>query len=187
MPDTYVELNEIPVMRVRADMKGKGPPAAFDLLESKLPTLKGRKFYGTFRETPDGEEYFACVAQIETDDPRAMQLETGVIPGGLYARRKIQDWEKIVRAGQLPRLFQEMIQANVFDHTRPSVEFYRSQTELQLLVPVKSSKPSRHDFIRGAVSSPSCRPRRRVTLRIGEDNNSRANLISHYFNSKKTK
>lgn len=57
MNDTYVELNEIPIMRVKADMKGKGPSAAMDLLESKLPTLKGRKFYGVFHETPDGEEY----------------------------------------------------------------------------------------------------------------------------------
>jgi hypothetical protein len=57
MENTYVELQEIPVLRVRADMKGKGPSAAFDLLESKLLSLKGRKFYGTFQPTPDGEEY----------------------------------------------------------------------------------------------------------------------------------
>jgi hypothetical protein len=79
MSDSYVELQDIPVMRVRADMKGKGPSAAMNLLESKLPTLKGRKFYGIFRETPDGEEYYACVAEVETDNPSKMQLETGVI------------------------------------------------------------------------------------------------------------
>jgi hypothetical protein len=57
MESSYVELQEIPVLRVRANMKGKGPSAAFDLLESELPTIKGRKFYGTFRPTPDGKEY----------------------------------------------------------------------------------------------------------------------------------
>ena len=82
MEITYVELQEIPVLRVRADMKGKGPSAAFNLLESKLPTIKGRKFYGTFQPTPDGEEYYACVVRIDSDDPEKMQLETGVIPGG---------------------------------------------------------------------------------------------------------
>ena len=56
MESKYVELQEIPVLRVKADMKGKGPSAAFDLLESKLPSLKGRKFYGTFKFTPEGEE-----------------------------------------------------------------------------------------------------------------------------------
>ena len=53
METKYVERQEIPVLRVRADMKGKGPSAAFRLLESKLPNLKGRKFYGTFQFTPD--------------------------------------------------------------------------------------------------------------------------------------
>ena len=64
METSHVELQEIPVLRVRADMKGKGPSAAFNLLESKLPTLKGRKFYGTFQPTPDREECYACVARI---------------------------------------------------------------------------------------------------------------------------
>ena len=81
METTYVELQEIHVLRVRADMKGKGPSAAFNLLESKLLTLKGRKFYGTFQFTPDGEEYYACVVRIDSDDPERMQLEAGVIRG----------------------------------------------------------------------------------------------------------
>ena len=81
METTYVELQEVPVLRVKADMKGKGPSAAFNLLESKLLTLKGRKFYGTFQFTPDGEEYYACVVRIDSDDPERMQLEAGVIRG----------------------------------------------------------------------------------------------------------
>ncbi|TMH94457.1 hypothetical protein E6H37_07190 [Candidatus Bathyarchaeota archaeon] len=106
MESIYVELQEMPVLRFRADMKGKGPSAAFDLLESKLPTLKGRKFYGTFQPTPDGEEYYACVARIDSDDPLRMQLETGVIPGGWYARSKLMDWEN--NLSKLPSLFEEM-------------------------------------------------------------------------------
>ena len=144
MNDTYVELNEIPIMRVKADMKGKGPSAAMDLLEAKLPTLKGRKFYGVFHETPDGEEYYACVARIDADDPGKMQLDTGVIPGGIYARRKILDWEKKIRDGQLPQLYQELVKAHDIDQTRPSIEFYRSQTELQLFVPIRSSPTIAH-------------------------------------------
>jgi len=139
METTYVELQEILVLRVKADMKGKGPSAAFNLLESKLPTLKGRKFYGTFQFTPDGEEYYACVARIDSDDPGKMQLETGVIPGGGYVRTKLSDWEK--KIAQLPSLFEEMARTHDVDPTRPSLEFYRSQTELQLFVPVLSHPP----------------------------------------------
>jgi hypothetical protein len=139
--EAYVELQDIPVMRVEADMKGQGPSAAMSLLESKLPTLKGRKFYGIFRETPEGEEYYACVMKVATDDPIRMQLETGVIPGGKFVRRKIQDWERVISTGQLPGLFHELelAHAHEADPSRFSVEFYHSQTELQLLFPVRSS------------------------------------------------
>ena len=80
IPESYVELQEIPVLRVRADMTGEGPSAAFALIESKLPTLKGRKFYGTFRDTPEGEESYACVARVNSDDPRRMELEPELSP-----------------------------------------------------------------------------------------------------------
>ena len=77
MKSIYGEFQELPVLRVEADIKGKGPSAAFDLLESTLPSLKGRKFYGTFQPRPEGEEYYACVVPIDSDDPEKMQLETG--------------------------------------------------------------------------------------------------------------
>jgi hypothetical protein len=139
MESAYVELQEIPVLRLKADMKGKGPSAAFNLLESKLPTLKGRKFYGTFQFTPDGEEYYACVVRVDSDDPGKMQLETGTIPGGLYVRRKLMDWEK--NLSKLPGLFEKMARTHDVDQKRPSLEFYRSQAELQLFLPVRSQLP----------------------------------------------
>ena len=139
METSYVELQGIPVLRVKADMKGKGPSAAFSLLESKLPTLKGRKFYGTFQFTPDGEDYYACVVRIDTDDPEKMQLETGKIPGGWYARSKLMDWEK--NLSKLPSLFEEMAGTHDVDPKRPSLEFYRSQAEMHLFLPVRSHPP----------------------------------------------
>src|SRR5713226_5586625 len=139
MDSTNVELQEISVLRVKADMKGKGPSAAFNLLESKLPTIKGRKLYGTFQPTPDGEDYYACVARIDSDDPGKMQLTTGVIPGGWYVRSKLMDWEK--NLSKLAGLFEEMAHTHDADPGRPSLEFYRSQAELQLLLPVRSQLP----------------------------------------------
>jgi hypothetical protein len=120
-------------------MNAKGPSAAFDLLESRLPTLKGRKFYGTFELTPEGEHYYACVIRIDSDDPEKMGLETGVIPGGWYARCKLDDWQKNI--SKLPGLFKELAGAHEPDASRPSLEFYRSQQEMQLFLPVKSHPP----------------------------------------------
>lgn len=134
--DSYVERPEVEVLRVLADMKGKGPPEAMQRLESKLPSLKGRKFYGTFRLLPDGEEYFACVEKRSEDDPQAMGLDTGTIPAGLYVRRKIFDWESVIAQGKLGSIFEEMVRTYPVDRSRPEIEYYRSMTELHLLVPV---------------------------------------------------
>ncbi len=140
--DSIVELQNIPVMRIKADMKGKGPSEAFTILESKLSTLRGRKFYGAVRKLQNGDvEYYACVEITESDDPVRVQLETAVIPGGKYARRKIIGWQKIVSEGRLADVFEEFVHANEhyidFSEVRPALEFYRSHEELVLLMPAK--------------------------------------------------
>jgi hypothetical protein len=139
--DAYVERNEVEVLRVRADMKGKGPSEAMAILEAKLPSLKGRRFYGTFRLLPEGEEYFACVERTPLDDAEAMGVEAAKIPGGLYVRRKIPAWEDVIAAGKLGAIFEEMVRTHRVDPDRPHIEYYRSQSELHLLVPVLGHDP----------------------------------------------
>jgi hypothetical protein len=139
MSETFLQMPQIPVLRVLADWSAGGPAEAMAKLESKLPSLRGRKFYGVFRPTPAGEEYFACVARLDSDDPVRWELETGEIPGGWYARRKIKDWAKDI--GQLAVQFTEMVRelGDNVDHVRPQIEFYRSQSEMFVLVPVISA------------------------------------------------
>jgi hypothetical protein len=140
--DAYVERGDVEVLRILADMKGGGPAEAMRRLESKLPSLKGRKFYGTFRLLPGGEEYFACVERSKGDDAGAMGLEAGTIPGGLFVRRKVFDWEQVIAAGKLGSIFQEMVGYYHVDRSRPDIEYYRSMSELHLLVPVLSREPT---------------------------------------------
>ncbi|HTP55358.1 MAG TPA: hypothetical protein VML53_01665 [Thermoplasmata archaeon] len=137
--DTIVDRLPVEVLRVRADLHGAGPKAAFDELESKIPSLRGRRFYGTVRMTSDGEEYHACVERVATDDPTRLGLETAVIPGGRYVRRKVFHWEEIVAAGKMPELADDLARRNDVDPSRPTIEFYRSQTELHVLLPVRGS------------------------------------------------
>jgi len=139
--DSYVERADVEVLRVLADWKGGGPAEAMHRLEAKLSSLKGRKFYGTFRLLPEGEEYFACVEKFATDNPQAMGLEVGVIPGGLYVRRRILEWEQVIAAGKLGTIFESMVAEYPVDRSRPDIEYYRSMKELDLLVPVLGREP----------------------------------------------
>jgi len=134
--DSFVERAELQVLRLRADWKGGGPAEAMHRLESKLSSLKGRKFYGTFQMLPDGEEYFACVERTGSDDPAQMGLDAGTVPGGLFLRRKLKDWQSVVAAKKLGEQFEEMVTTCNPDPNRPSIEFYRSMVEMYLFLPV---------------------------------------------------
>lgn len=141
MAEFYVDLTPISVLRVRADWHGAGPSAAFAALEARLSTLKGRRFYGVSYGAPDGGEYYACVAAIDGDDPQHLGLESGAIPGGRYAGRKVREWERDPRV--IGIRFREMVRTlgATVDGSRPEIEFYRSRSEVHLLVPVLSSSP----------------------------------------------
>jgi len=127
-----IMLEDIEVMYVPAEGGPEGAREAFDKLESHFSRLSGRKFYGTFQ---DGE-YRACVALQSEDRPSELGLQTWVIPGGAYARRKVKDWtEKIPQLGEM---FDALAEEFTVDPDRPSIEFYRSQSELHLLLPILS-------------------------------------------------
>ncbi len=110
-----------------------GPQSAaetFDRLEARLPSLKGRKFYGTMLNG----EYRACVALEPEDRPDAMGLETWTIPGGAYVRRKLPDWPE--HTDEIGEIFTALAAEHTRDPARPNVEFYRSQKELLLFMAV---------------------------------------------------
>ena len=127
-----VTLDDVKVMYVASANGPQGAGEAFDSLEARLPSLKGRKFYGTLLHG----EYRACVAIEAPDAPAAMGLETWTIPGGAYVRRKLPDWpEHITEIGQI---FGALAAEHLRDPARPNVEFYRSQKELLLFMAVAS-------------------------------------------------
>ena len=123
-------LSEIPVMFVRAEGPA-GAKEAFAALEVKLTSLKGRRFYGTLYRG----DYRACVALEPGDDPGALGLETGAIPGGNYATARVYDWQKNVE--QIHAAFKALQHGHDVDDSRPDVEFYRSSRELVCLLPIR--------------------------------------------------
>ena len=128
-----VTLPDVQVMYVESDRGLAGASGAFDRLEARFPSLKRRKFYGTFH--PPAGPYRACVAIESGDDVAALGLPTWVLPGGSYCRSKLMNWTK--RTAEIGKTFQRMSEQYERDASRPSIEFYRSQKELLLFLPVK--------------------------------------------------
>ncbi|BAZ04308.1 hypothetical protein [Calothrix sp. NIES-3974] len=128
-------LEAIKVVFVESANGPEGAGEAFKKLESRLSSLKGRKFYGTF-QYPNGP-YRACLALEADDDPDLLGLETWMIPGGKYAREKIENWSE--RLWEIPQVFSVLSQTyqGRVDPDRPRIEFYKSQKELFLLLPIQ--------------------------------------------------
>lgn len=130
-----VTQGDLKVMYVESANGPQGARAAFAALETHFPNLKGRKFYGTFQ--PPAGLYRACIAREDDDDPQALGLASWVIPGGKFARRKMANWQEHVL--EIGAAFDAMVAENKDrnDPSRPSIEFYRSQKDLILLLPIR--------------------------------------------------
>lgn len=133
---SMVTIEDIRVARVKSESGPSGAASAFDKIESRMASLKGRKMYGVIY--PKTEDYFACV-KIDEQYPGDMGFENGIIPGGKYARDKIENWESRVHeiCSSFERLGKECIKAGYgIDANRPNIEFYRSQKELIIMLPI---------------------------------------------------
>lgn len=108
---------------------------AFVKLESALPTLRGRRFYGYY--DPDTEEYRACVEMISADpDPATHGFEKWTVPAGPYVYEKIMDWQS--KTSTIASVVQKLIEDNKpkIDWSRPILEHYRALNELRIMLPV---------------------------------------------------
>jgi hypothetical protein len=129
---TLVERDQVDVMFlcIRDLAEEMGP--AWQRLEELVGT-RGRKFFGGYY--PATDEYHVCVKTQEGDDPDALGLETGTLPGGRYLRARLRGDPPAVYE-QIKPTFDELIRTTPPDETRPSIEFYRRHDEIDLLLPV---------------------------------------------------
>lgn len=107
---------------------------SWDRLESKLASLKGRKFYG-LTYFKDGELiYYAGLEPLDENEVASLGFPTMMLKGGKYARVKLMDWNN--HADEISDIFGELMEEYQKDPTGPTVEFYRSQSELHLMIPL---------------------------------------------------
>ena len=98
-----------------------------------LVGLRGRKMYASVN-TAAGT-YTTCTPVRAGDDPQALGLELGVLPGGDYLRGRL--------VGEPPAVYEqigpgmaELERLADRDPSRPLVEFYRRRDQVELWVPV---------------------------------------------------
>jgi uncharacterized protein len=93
--------------------------------------LRGRRFLGAV----DDRSYRACVVRRDGDDPLALGLEGGLVPGGRYLRSRLCE-EPPALYEQIPAAVALLEGAAEPDRRRPVLELYRRRDVVDVLLPV---------------------------------------------------
>lgn len=128
-----VERDEVRVMFRRTADEQAAITRAWSELEDAVGSLRGRKFYGTL--DPATREYRACVQWREGDDAAALELEEGTLPGGRYARERLEGEPPAVY-GLIQPTLERLATRPDRDAARPEIELYRRRDVIDLLLPV---------------------------------------------------
>ena len=129
MKSTIIQQPPLRLITVKAKSFPEGIRAAWQEIETKRK-IKGRKAYGVIREG----EYFAGLVSDGDLEERVTGLPVIEVPGGAYARYKLEDWQS--RVTEIGPLFAQMASEREVDPSRPALEVYRSFSELHLLLPM---------------------------------------------------
>jgi hypothetical protein len=131
---TIVDQPDIQLAVCRAAEFPAGIKDSWERLESRLASLRGRKFYGlTFFE--EGQlVYYAGLEPMDENESVSLGFPMMTLKGGKYARVKLMDWPE--HADEIGPILGELMEAYEKDAQGPTVEFYRSQSELHLMIPL---------------------------------------------------
>jgi hypothetical protein len=130
---TIVSQPDVKLVACRAAAFPAGIQDSWNQLESKLTTLRGRRFYGlTFWEV-DHLVYYAALKPLDESEIILLGFPVMTLKGGEYARIKLMDWPE--HADEIAPIFDKLMQEYKKDPEGPTVEYYRSQSELHLMIP----------------------------------------------------
>ncbi len=137
---TIVDRPEIRLVVSRAEEFPGDIKGAWDRLESKLSSLRGRRFYGLAFLDGTRWTYYAGLEPLNEEEISNLGFQTMVVKGGRYARVKLLNWSN--QTEKIGEIFAELMREYPMAPDGPAVEYYRSQSELHLLLPLKNDKIS---------------------------------------------
>ncbi len=112
----------------------------FDALQEEWPafkksfdSLRGRRMMGLVFN--DQDVYRLCSVRLDRDTGNPLGLDETVIPGGDYLRMRMQGEAPIIYS-QIPKAFEALFEDADHDDSRPHIEYYRREGEVDCLVPV---------------------------------------------------
>ena len=112
--------------------------AGWPEFESRFPSLRGRRMLAVV--FPDRGIYRLATAMRDEDDPDALGLRMGALPGGPYLRMSLTGETAQVH-GAIGPAFDELHHLGTHDPGRPCIEVYLSPRAVECYLPVTEPEP----------------------------------------------
>ena len=130
-----VTRTDVPIMYLDVDFDVEAIQAGWPEFESRFTSLRGRRMMAVV--FPERGIYRLATEMRDEDDPDALGLDLGALPGGEYLQ--------LTLVGEAPSVyrdigpaFDELAGLGERDPSRPSIELYRRHDEIECLMPVVS-------------------------------------------------
>lgn len=109
---------------------------AWPEFEGSFASLRGRRMMGLFYDSIG--VYRMSSARLDWDDDNALDLDETVIPGGSYLRLRLRGQAPDIY-GQIAPAFDALFESADHDSSRPHIEYYRREGEVDCLVPINAT------------------------------------------------
>jgi len=132
--DRIVQVKAFELLYIEAHSFPDGIQYAWNSLEKKLGSLKGRKFYGASWMECGKIRYVAGVTPVSSAEEEILRLPIIKIEGGAFITRKLEKWHE--RIDEIGKIFETLADLYPVRKGVPFLEYYRSNKELILMVPI---------------------------------------------------
>ena len=126
---------DVPIMYRDVAFDVEAIQAGWPDFETRFDSRRGRRMMAVVY--PEDAVYRLATAMRDDDDPDALGLEMGALPGGAYLQLRL--------VGEPPRVyrdigpaFDELHYMGEHDPSRPSIEIYVAHGEVECLLPVRA-------------------------------------------------
>jgi hypothetical protein len=124
---------DVAILSLDVDFDVESIQAGWPDFESRFTTLRGRTMMAVV--WPEQGIYRLATAMRDEDDPDALGLRMGCLPGGGYLQLSLTAGGRGVHRLIGPA-FEELHAHGEYDAARPCIEVYRSPQQVDCLLPV---------------------------------------------------
>jgi hypothetical protein len=128
-----VRRDDVPIMYLDVAFDVEAIQEGWPAFESRFTSLRGRTMMAVV--FPERGIYRLATAMRDEDDPDALDLDMGALPGGEYLLLRLDGPAPQVYRNIGPA-FDELHRLAGRDRSRPAIELYRAPGQVECLLPV---------------------------------------------------